>query len=115
MANLQADYSLAWMLIKNKIIPKNKIDVFIILTILSIVSEVKKGNRDELDIGDIFGLGLLHAEDNGYHFSSEVKDFLFLLCSYKDTPFDSENFDRRHTVPYVENKAKKLLKKSWPI
>ena len=110
MVTLREDYLLEWNLIEDKMIPNNKIDKFIILVLLDIIADIHKEKRDELDVGDVFGLGIQHAISKGYKFTPRVNAFLFLLGSYKDDPFETGEYDPRHNIDYVEKEAKKIYK-----
>lgn len=113
--NLDEDYPEVWEGIEKKRIPSNKIDEILLQTLLKIIQEIEEGKRNELDIGDVFGLGIQHAMVKEYKLNPEVEDFLWHLGSYKDEPFENSIPNESESIEKVKEKAHKLLDKNIKI
>lgn len=100
-----------WKAIEKKEIPQAEINGYLLNVLLGIIKDVKQGKRDEMDIGNIFGLAIQHARGEGYKLKPEVEDFFCELGSYKGDPFETGEYDPNDTPEIVEKKAIKLLKK----
>ncbi len=99
-----------WKAIENKEILQSKINEYFLNVLLDIIKDVKEGKRDEMDIGDIFGLAIQHASaSKGYKFNPKVEDFFFELGTYKSDPFESGEYDPNETLENVEKRTRKIL------
>lgn len=103
MVTLEQDYPKLWKAIERKEIPKTEIDKTILNFVLRQCTEINEGKRNELDVGDAFGIGIQHALAKGYKFSPIVEDFLIELGEYKIT-------SRFTNIKQIEQEARKLLK-----
>jgi hypothetical protein len=107
---LNESFPEVWNAIETKSISKSKINEYLLNVLLEIIEDIKQNKRNELDIGDIFGLAIQHAEGaKEYKLTPEVEDFFCKLGSYKDDPFNSGEYNPEDTPEKVEKEAKKLL------
>jgi len=106
---LQKDYPEIWKAIENQKIPRKEIDQVLLNFILKLCREIKEGSRDELDIGDAFGMGIQNAETAGYKLSPKVEEFLLELGDYKSDPSETGKYDLSDNLANVESRAKSLL------
>ena len=112
MVIIDEKYKFEIELLKNGIIPKNRINQFLLLILQNILYDIKNKNKDEMDVGDIFPIAILNAQQKyKYKLKKEVYDFFLFLGSYKDDPFNNGREDERHNVDYVEKVTKKLMLK----
>lgn len=105
-------YKIETDLLKYKIIPRNKINEYLLLVLENILKDIKNKEKDELDIGDIYPIAIQNAETLcGYKLIKDVRDFFELLGSYKDDPFESGHTYEKHTIEHTEETKDKLLTK----
>ncbi|MFB6226215.1 MAG: hypothetical protein ABEJ02_02590 [Candidatus Paceibacteria bacterium] len=105
--DLSEEYPEVWQAIEHKKVSKKEIDEFLLSFVLELCKDIKKGKRDDEDIGDAPSIGIQHAETNGYSLSSKVEEFLLELYGYKAEPFGEEVSSP--TIEEIEKRAKNLL------
>jgi len=104
--DLHKKYPEVWKAIENKEISQKDINVYLIRFLLDIIKEIKEGKRNELDVGDLFGIGIQHALGS-YDLNPEVEDFFIELGDYKIVSGEL----KLDNVEKVEELARKLLVK----
>jgi len=107
--NLQEEYPKMWKAIEDEEIPEKDIDSFLLIFVLKLCQEIKEGKRDELDIGDAFGIGIQHAKTVGYSLSPEVEELLFDLGNYKSDPSETGDYIESDNIQEVESRTKRIL------
>ena len=108
---LHTSYPKEWEEIEREEIPKKKIDEYFLRFIARLLKEVKKGEREDIDLGDAAGMGLVHAQNKGYKFNHFLYDFLVELGDYQIVlpgGFVGGGVD---TPEEVETELKKVAKK----
>jgi len=61
----------------------SNIDEIIINFLKKQIKEIREGKRNEMDIGDVFGIGIQLAEIEGYKLSEKVEELVYELGDYK--------------------------------
>ena len=108
---LQESYPEVWSAIERHEIPKKKIDEFLLRFIKKILLEVQNHKRDDMDIGDAFGIGMQHATIEGYKINPALEQFLIELGDYRvDLRCDGKSIGTFNTPEEVEAELKKVAK-----
>ena len=111
--SLPKSYPREWKDIENKKIPKKEINEYLLKFVARLLKEVKEGKREDIDLGDGFSIGIMHAA--AYKLNPEVYGFLFRLDDYGMQDFmghgDSEYGEMLETPEEVERELKRVAKK----
>lgn len=109
--SLQESYPAEWEEIKSKKVSKNEIDKYLLNFEARLLKEVKKGKRNQIDLGDGFGIGIMHAEGNGYKLNPLLHNFLTELSDYNVEIDGKKGWGSLQKPKEVEIKLKSIAKK----